>query len=308
MHRAITIVLVLVFIDVVVLSASRTGAVGMLTLAGWGLLDRRLSPTARRLLVLAPLIYGAMWWGTTVWATHSHQLFGGQTRFGGGGDISSSRFGIWRNTLSLIAAHPWFGVGFGDFNFAWSLTPFPGRPIAFFDHTHNLFLNFAVELGLPLAALVVALMVFALWKALGNAVADGRQASERFPIQRAAFVIVLMVAVHSMLEYPLWYAYFLLPTAFAFGLCLERPMASEGGAGARGQPGERHAPLRAGVDAAHARRHAGRLRLRARRRHLRAARRRRPARAAHRRRQEERCSSPITPTTPKPPSPSIPAR
>ena len=30
-----------------------------------------------------------------------------------------------------------------------------------------------------------------------------------------------MVAVHSMLEYPLWYAYFLLPTAFAFGLCVE---------------------------------------------------------------------------------------
>jgi len=31
-----------------------------------------------------------------------------------------------------------------------------------------------------------------------------------------------MVAVHSMLEYPLWYAYFLLPTAFAFGLLVER--------------------------------------------------------------------------------------
>jgi hypothetical protein len=29
-----------------------------------------------------------------------------------------------------------------------------------------------------------------------------------------------MMVVHSMLEYPLWYAYFLLPTAFAFGICL----------------------------------------------------------------------------------------
>jgi hypothetical protein len=28
------------------------------------------------------------------------------------------------------------------------------------------------------------------------------------------------MVVHSQLEYPLWYAYFLLPTAFAFGLCL----------------------------------------------------------------------------------------
>ena len=32
-------------------------------------------------------------------------------------------------------------------------TPFPGRPVAFFDHTHNLVLQFAVELGLPLAAI-----------------------------------------------------------------------------------------------------------------------------------------------------------
>ena len=43
------------------------------------------------------------------------------------------------------------------------------------------------------------------------------------PMQRAAFVMVVMVATHSLLEYPLWYAYFLLPAAFAFGLCLERP-------------------------------------------------------------------------------------
>jgi len=223
----LTTALALVFVYVVVLSASRTGAVGMLTLAGWGLLDRRLSRNARRLLMLAPLIYGAMWWGTTVWATHSHQLFGGQTRFGGGGDISSSRFGIWSNTLALIASHPWLGVGFGDFNFAWSLTPFPGRPVAFFDHTHNIVLNFAVELGIPLAIVVLALMLYALRRALADAIADGRVANAAFPVQRAAFVIVILVAVHSMLEYPLWYAYFLLPTAFAFGLCLERPVASE---------------------------------------------------------------------------------
>ena len=45
-------------------------------------------------------------------------------------------------------------------------------------------------------------------------------------MQRAAFVIVLMAGMHSMLEYPLWYSYFLLPTAFVFGLCLERPDGS----------------------------------------------------------------------------------
>jgi hypothetical protein len=148
-------------------------------------------------------------------------VFGGETRFSTKGDISSSRWGIWSNTLALIRMHPWAGVGFGEFNFAWTLTPFPGRPVAFFDHTHNLVLQLAVELGLPLAALVLGLLGWALFAALQKALrarddVDTRQA----PLRRAAFMMVLLILLHSLLEYPLWYAYFLLPTAFAFGLCL----------------------------------------------------------------------------------------
>jgi O-antigen ligase len=223
----IAAVLVVVFIYVIVLTGSRTGALGMLTLAGWGLLDRRLSRRARIVLALAPLLYAAMWWGTSLWAAQSNQAFGGQTRFSTSGDMASPRLGIWSNALALIASHPWFGVGFGDFNFAWTLTPFPGRPNEFYDHTHNLIVNFLVEMGVPLAALVLALMLYALRRALGHAIRDGREPGSAYPVQRAAFVIVFLVAVHSMLEYPLWYTYFLLPAAFAFGLCLERPVASE---------------------------------------------------------------------------------
>ena len=92
-------------------------------------------------------------------------------------------------------------------------------------------------MGVPLATLVLALMLYALWQALAHAIRDGREPGTAYPVQRAAFVIVFLVAVHSMLEYPLWYAYFLLPAAFAFGLCLERPVASE--AADRSGDGER---------------------------------------------------------------------
>ena len=220
--------LAILIVYVVVLSASRTGALGMLTLAGWGLLDRRLSRRARIVLVLAPVFYVVAWWLTGTWFEQSHRIFVGQSRFSGGGDISTNRFGIWSNALVLIASHPWLGVGFGDFNVAWTLTAFPGRPTEFFDHTHDLILNLAVEMGIPLATVVVVLLVSALWCALRNAIADGRSDDDvvaPYPIQRAAFVIVFLIAVHSMLEYPLWYSYFLLPTAFAFGLCLEQPAA-----------------------------------------------------------------------------------
>jgi O-antigen ligase len=205
-----------------VLSGSRTGMLGTGLLALWGLVDRRLSRQARVALVLAPLVFALFWWGAAAWSHHQHAVFGGDAQFKKS-DISSSRFGIWANTLALIQAHPWFGVGFGEFNFAWTLTPFPGRPVAFFDHTHNLPLHFAVELGLPLAALVCALLLWALWGNLRQALREpAPDDTEPAGVHRAAFVIVLMVLLHSLLEYPLWYAYFLLPAAFAFGLGVER--------------------------------------------------------------------------------------
>ena len=226
LRRDVAALLGSLFMLGLVLSASRTGTLGVLVLALWGALDRQRPRAVRVLLLLAPVVYALCWGGVTAWAHESHQVFGGAARLTADGDISSSRFGIWANTLSLIAMHPWLGVGFGEFNFAWSLTPFPHRPTAFFDHTHNLPLQFAVELGLPLALAVLGLLGFALWRAwTGSRDASGPDA----PMRRAAFMMVFMMVLHSQLEYPLWYAYFLLPAAFAFGLCLggvHRPAAA----------------------------------------------------------------------------------
>ena len=227
--RPFTPLLALALLFVVVLSGSRTGALGTLTLAAWGVLDRRLSRPARVALIVAPLAYALLWEVAIEWAHLSRHAFGGETRFSAAGDVSSSRFAIWSNTFDLIRTHPWFGVGYGEFNFAWTLTPFPDRPVAFFDHTHDLPLQLAVELGLPLAAVVLLALAWALVWATRSAVAAGRVAAVgTVPFDRAALVMVIMVAVHSLLEYPLWYAYFLLPTAFAWGLCLARPQARAG--------------------------------------------------------------------------------
>lgn len=217
-----------------VLTASRTGMIGVAMLTVWGILDRRLPRPSRVLLWLVPLLYVVFWIAAgSLGGTGADAAFHGDTQLHRS-DISSSRFGIWSNTLSLIAAHPWVGVGFGEFNFAWTLTPFPNRPTAFFDHTHNLPLQLAVELGLPLATLILALLTYALWCAFKAA----RDADERSAYLRPAFVMVLMIAVHSQLEYPLWYAYFLLPTAFLWGLCLGAPAKDDAAAvaGASGAP------------------------------------------------------------------------
>jgi len=204
----------------VVLTASRTGVIGIGLLALWGLLDARLARPTRRLLLAAPVLYLLGWLGLSAWAQLSHHAFGGEARLAEA-DLSGSRFGIWANTLALIRQQPWAGVGFGEFNLAWTLTPFPGRPTAFFDHTHDLPLQLLVELGLPLGGAVLALLLAALWRAWRLA---GRDAdTERAVTRRSAWMMLLLIGLHSLLEYPLWYAYFLLPTAWLFGYALGRP-------------------------------------------------------------------------------------
>jgi hypothetical protein len=85
-------------------------------------------------------------------------------------------------------------------------------------------LQFAVELGIPLALLVLALMAWALYRAFRGALAGRSNADPAQAMLRpAAFVMIFLILEHSMLEYPLWYAYYLLPAAFAFGLCLADP-------------------------------------------------------------------------------------
>jgi O-antigen ligase len=200
------------------LTGSRTGILGIALLPLWALFDRRLPRFARGTLLASPLVFALLWLAMSIWSHATEQSFvaGAHLSFGGTGDISSSRFAIWSNALSLIRREPWTGVGYGEFNLAWTLSAFPDRPIAFFDHTHNLPLQLLAELGVPLGMLVMALLIFGMWQAGRRAWASRGDD----PAPRAAFMILLTIGLHSMLEYPLWYAYFLLPTAFAWGFAL----------------------------------------------------------------------------------------
>ncbi|OYU92430.1 MAG: polymerase, partial [Burkholderiales bacterium PBB5] len=181
-------------------------------------------------------LYGLAYLGMGWWGDYSQQALGAGARVSAevaaGGGSPNARPNVWRTTWLLILQHPWTGVGFGEFNFAWSLTAFDHRPTAFFDHTHNLALQLMVELGLPLSALVLLLMAAALVQA---GLAALRAQGEAATVSRACLLLVLLCGLHSQVEYPLWYAYFLLPTALAWGLALGTPgrPASDAAAPAR---------------------------------------------------------------------------
>lgn len=250
--------LVVLFVELIVLTASRTGLIGMFVLLAWGALDRSLPRRTRWFLAASPVLYFALWGGSTLLLGALDIGFEGAKRMSGSGlYVSNARYRVWENTLELIARNPLWGVGFGDFNFAWTLTPFPNRPVQFFDHAHNLFLHFAAELGVPLTVVVCGLLGWGLWVAALNALrapspplspAGGRGGATEagatsLSCRRAAFAMVFMVAVHSFLEYPLWYSYFLLPACCLFGLCVERPTAIESGVAASAQRSSAARPM-----------------------------------------------------------------
>ena len=229
----------------VVLSGSRTGLYGgALVLVLWGAVESlavrmggatesRLSRSTRMALMSTAVFpLGVFLWP---WLS-AHMSFmpnavGAATRLSEG---DSSHLAIWKNAVEMVRQQPWQGVGWGEFNFAWTLTPFPHRPKAFFDHTHNLPLQLVVELGFPLAVLVLGLMLWALGQGLVRAWNTRGQAGHG---ARAAWVMVLMIAIHSLDEYPLWYAYFLLPAAWAWGFTLgSGPAPQETLSGVVGSP------------------------------------------------------------------------
>lgn len=210
--------LMALLVAAVVLTASRTGLwFGVPLLFLWGLFDRQLAPRWRLLLLSTPFLALLAWWGMHWWSVLGGGVFGAETRLDREGAGSPSRIAILRNAWDLLLQNPWTGVGWGAFNRAWTLSEFPDRPIAFFDHTHNLPLQLLVELGWPLGGAVLLLLLAGFLMAARMAWrAQGGEAVAR----RAPLMLLLVVGLHSMLEYPLWYAYFLLPTVFAFGLAL----------------------------------------------------------------------------------------
>lgn len=220
----------------VVLTGSRTAIVALVLMAVWGAADRQLARPLRIGLAVSPVLAIAMSWGVGV-LTRALHVTAVLTDRSDATDVTAFRGAIWGQALELIRQNPLTGVGWGNFNLAWTLTPFSERKAGLVDNAHDLPLQLAVEMGVPAALLMTGLLVGALvfaiwrgWRLTGDA---GRGA-------RAAAMIVVVMGLHSLFEYPLWYVYLLLPTAWAFGFAV-----GAGSAGAGAQDAGRAAPLRA---------------------------------------------------------------
>lgn len=189
-------------------SASRTGAMQWLLVAALCLLPQQRR--SRALAWLAVLLYALavfllpalLEWVTGLPQTGLIQRFGESTG-------CESRRVLWANVMELIAEQPWRGWGWGELKYAHFNHPYTGeRFCAILDNAHNLPLHLAVELGVPLATTLCAAVLWWVWRNQPWNDTDARR--------QAAWMVLAIIALHSLVEYPLWYG----PFQMTVGLCL----------------------------------------------------------------------------------------
>ena len=190
-----------------VMSGSRTGwlqvgvAVGMVSM-----LQRRTEPhlNIRPMLALAGL-YAALTWA---WPAVNEALLLSAGRGVGEQLQGGARLPLWLSMLDAVGRAPLWGYGWQQVAIAHQTVALDHPPVMhLFEHSHNLVLDLLLWAGVPVGG-TIALLITAASVMQLRALRDARA----LWLMAAA----LGVLVHSMLEYPIEYAYFLLPT----GLCL----------------------------------------------------------------------------------------
>lgn len=116
----------------------------------------------------------------------------------------------------MIKMHPWLGAGWGEFNRVWMLTPKTVPTPHAFSNAHNLPLQWATELGLPIA-LVACTVLLWVWWSLFRPATGGDLSESDGALRRAVALMATVLLLYSLIEYPLWFSRFLFPLCFAVG-------------------------------------------------------------------------------------------
>lgn len=162
----------------------------LLLMVGFGLMH---------LIVKLPFMAGAAGSVDTV-----QRLFGTDA-------TGSVRLYLWREAGLMFTQSPWLGVGFGQFSWHhFQLLPVlhPGYVDGLYNNAHNFIFQLAAEAG--------AAGLLALFLSLGVWLYGMRRAT----LDAAhwwGYAALGVLAIHSLLEYPLWYTYFVAVAAILLG-------------------------------------------------------------------------------------------
>lgn len=120
------------------------------------------------------------------------------------------RLSAWTAFADAIWQQPWLGYGWNQTVLAQIAVATKHPPIgSTFTYAHNLFLDLVVWCGIPIG-LFISVCLFRWFWLRFRAVQSAENA--------VLVLFLLVVANHAMLELPLYYAYFLLPTGMVMGM------------------------------------------------------------------------------------------
>lgn len=158
-----------------------------------------------------------------------------------------NRLSAWRSTLRIIADNPWFGTGLGTF--AWSFPAYRSDHMSMWgvwDIAHNTYLEFASELGIPLAVLVGLAWVVALVILVHGL---GGQRRDHGPAL-AALTVSLIALLHSSIDFSLQIAGYSIVVFALLGIGLGQSLRTGEVSGDPGRPAKRRRRSRTGGESA----------------------------------------------------------
>jgi hypothetical protein len=191
-----------------VMSASRTGwvQVSLLILlvmtSGPG---QRLALSRRETLALGA-IYAAC---VFVWPGVNSLLHLQEGRTLADAAQSGTRLLHWKAMLDAVAREPWWGYGWQQVSVA-QVTGAERHPAVgeYIEHTHNLALDLLVWNGVPIGATLILLLV---WWGFTRLRTAGP------PCGHWMMLGVLVIVAHALVEFPVEFAYFLIPLGLFIG-------------------------------------------------------------------------------------------
>ncbi|MCY7304955.1 MAG: Wzy polymerase domain-containing protein, partial [Rhodoferax sp.] len=195
----------------VALTASRTAWLGLLLLGRAVWYWRYLWPWRPTPGVATGLAMGLFFF---VWiipfAAQAVFLGTGEAGIDGVVRVSSEmRPQVWALFLDAIWHKPWSGYGWNQTSMAQLAVALEHPPLGtVFSHAHNLILDLLLYCGVPLGLVVSGVLAIWLWRRF-RAIKDATSA--------LLFLFLVVVGNHAMLEFPLHYAYFLLPAGLVIG-------------------------------------------------------------------------------------------
>ena len=120
------------------------------------------------------------------------------------------RIQIWQQAIDAISQRPLCGYGWNQGSFAQFDTVKEGYLTHYLTSFHNIILDILIWCGIPIGIGIIIVSAFFYFKLLFAA---------KNTVQLCLIGAVSAVLIHALLEYPLSYAYFLLPVGYMLG-CL----------------------------------------------------------------------------------------